>query len=816
MPTNGTSDRIGDLIAKADEYIEANELQKASEALREASHLDSNNDVVKQRWTALQKSDGGADAVELLRKYLESQDAEEGQKALQALKAKQLQAKDAVQAGELLLDSRNAPELLDTLTGTLLQRNVAARKLVASRLSKNATQIFELLFDRGEESFNVVASVPLESSLWQTTDGQATAQRDVFRLSVATLIKAGAEHLERVMRCLARLLSLAPDTVAELVDEDVVDAVLSCLDIRLAPALRSQAMLATSKLLEATKERGEDLFSQFITGRAGKQTNDDLIMVFSAAAAVFPVISAVAARLFLIDGFVQQLVPNLERNSEDAAAGKRKSQTLETAALELLSAACVDKPCREAIDRYCSGWLEHLSEECGGTHKALAALVLAKISAESSEELTAKLEQLVLNEDPEAVQAIEGLAYTSLQAKTKEEIARNDKLIQQLVKSLKEHQNAMFGCLTVFANLTAYRPSMSEEQKKMSQLKAYANSEKPIPEDPLDNDAHVTDRCRRVLDADVVPALVACCRQSASPTSVALAVRVLLALGQHQKHRAKMAQQGAVKLLLQIRDRIANTDKATADAAAIGRNAAHALARLLISINPSHIFSSGLSASAAVSALVPLLSQDEDSEQRNLLPTFEALLALTNLASMEDNSIRDLQLRLVWSHLEDTLLFSPNVLVQRASVELVCNLMASPACVAKFVGDGSKREGTRMQILLALADVEDTATRRAAGGALAMLTEWDAAVTAILDYQAKTGPKGVKVLLALCADEAEDIKHRGFVCVSNVVNAPGNVGNKGTEKVKEQGGVEVLQGALKQTKSREVMTIGVEVLKKIM
>ena len=197
---------------------------------------------------------------------------------------------------------------------------------------------------------------------------------------------------------------------------------------------------------------------------------------------------------------------------------------------------------------------------------------------------------------------------------------------------------------------------------------------------------------------------------------------------------------GALKLLLLIKERIAKTDKSTAEAALIERNAAHALARLLISVDPAHVFSGTISASSAVSALAPLLSQDLDSELRNLLPTFEALSSLTNLASMEDDSIRELELRLIWQQLEDHLLLSSNTLVQRASVELVCNLMASPNCVTKFVGDGSKREGTRMQILLALADVEDLATRRAAGGALAMLTQWDAAVSARCPPPSPTSP----------------------------------------------------------------------------
>ena len=457
-----------------------------------------------------------------------------------------------------------------------------------------------------------------------------------------------------------------------------------------------------------------------------------------------------------------------------------------------------------------------MTEERQGTHKALAALILAKISDQPPEDINATLEQLVLSGDAEADQAIEGLAYTSLQPKIKEVIASNERLLQKIVHALQTRPAATFGCLTVLSNLTTYRPALSEEQKKVSELKAYANSSKPAPPDPLDNNTHVDARCRKVLDAGVVPACVTCCKQTSSPTNVALVVNILLSLAREQKHRAKMAQQGAAKLLLQIKERVAKTDKPTTEASLIERIAAHALARILISVDPSHVFSATLPASSAVSALAPLLSQDMDSEHRNLLPTFESLLALTNLASMEDDSIRELELRLIWQQLEDHLLLSSNTLVQRASVELVCNLMASPSCVTKFVGDGSKREGTRMQILLALANVDDLATRRAAGGALAMLTEWDAAMSAILNLQSSTGPKAIQALLNLCADESDEVKHRGFVCVNNVINAPGDLGKMSIEAVKKEGGLQIVQEALKGTKNRDILGIGVEVLKKLM
>ena len=413
-----------------------------------------------------------------------------------------------------------------------------------------------------------------------------------------------------------------------------------------------------------------------------------------------------------------------------------------------------------------------------------------------------------MDPDSEQDQAIEGLAYTSLQPKVKEEIASNQKLLSSLVTALHKRPGAIFGCLTIFTNLAFYRPTQSEEQKKISQLKAYANSSKPEPQDPLDNDSHVTTRCRKLVDAEVVPALVACSNRSISLTNVTLVVRLLLALSKTQKHRPKMTQQGAVRLLLQIRDRINKTDKSASEASAIERSAAHALARLLISVNPGHVFSASLPASSAVSALIPLLSLDQESETRDLLPTFESLLALTNLASMDDHAARDLQIRLAWDKIED-LLFSSNTLVQRASVELVCNLMLSPNGVAKFA-DGSKPAARRLHILLALTDVEDMATRSAAGGALAMLTEWDAAVTAILDQD-----RGVKNLLAMCADENEDIMSRGLVCVLNVVSAPADVGTRGIKEVNGRNGQDVLKKAMKNFPKSAMSQAGMEALKKL-
>ncbi|KAF4635834.1 hypothetical protein G7Y89_g2249 [Cudoniella acicularis] len=149
-------------------------------------------------------------------------------------------------------------------------------------------------------------------------------------------------------------------------------------------------------------------------------------------------------------------------------------------------------------------------------------------------------------------------------------------------------------------------------------------------------------------------------------------------------------------------------------------------------------------------------------------------------------------------------------MVTRATVELICNLMQSPEGVAKFA-DGSKQASQRMHILLALTDSEDFETRRAAGGGLASLTEWDTAVNAILERD-----RGVHLLLGLCKEDSEELRHRGVVCILNVVTAPGKVGEWGIKKVKGDSGIDALKECLKKSRSQEVLEITIEALKKIL
>jgi len=219
------------------------------------------------------------------------------------------------------------------------------------------------------------------------------------------------------------------------------------------------------------------------------------------------------------------------------------------------------------------------------------------------EPLVSNFQRNLMGDDATSRQdSIEGLAYASLKPQIKFQLTRDLDFLKRMVKvmSSDKPRSTWFGGLTVFKNITAYLPLQTEEQQKMSELKAYANTSKPAKIDPLDKDDAVTRRCKKVLAADIVVLLVLCSKQ-ATPATMQLIAEIMLSLAKEQKHRGTMAQQGAVKCLFQISSSHALPESA--------RPAAHALARILISTNPDHVFgSSNLPLTSAVRPLGSLLN----------------------------------------------------------------------------------------------------------------------------------------------------------------------------------------------------------------
>src|SRR2546430_17405546 len=106
-------------------------------------------------------------------------------------------------------------------------------------------------------------------------------------------MESGHDLDGRSLKGIARLLTVDAERLQHLIEEEEFDVILSSLDRRLPVDVRSQATLATAKYLEASQERGHELFAKFVAHRVAKRKDDDYIVAFSAAAAVVPIAPAV-------------------------------------------------------------------------------------------------------------------------------------------------------------------------------------------------------------------------------------------------------------------------------------------------------------------------------------------------------------------------------------------------------------------------------------------------------------------------------------------------------------------------------------------
>ena len=799
--------------------------QECSRAIKEAISLAPNNPDVKEAFDKISKDDQQHQSVlYLCRRFISERDQNAGREAVRYLKrSASLPSETAKECMEVVIGSEDAIDQAirnDILAG-LLREAPAAKKFLAKRLQESRDNaLFEDVYNLGSGGANGIVTVVLDASIWASEAEKEACEREMFQYFLAKLLEVGDEHEGRAVKGIARLLSVDAEKLQDLIDDECFDAILTCLDERNPVEVRTQATLATAKYLEASGDRGQKALTNFVVVRVAKQTNEDLVLAFSAAAGVFPVAPSIAAALFLTQGFLEGLIPLVEK--------KAKSSKVEKATLIMLNAACIDTACRDAIRKACTKWLQQIHEKAKVSDSSsaadIAAVILAKLqdpssasngtekfNSQSASDLVADLEKLMSNEDAGRRQSsIEGLAYSSVNPQVKQRLAQGSSLreLQKVLATSRPGSSLAFGGLTIIDNLTRYLPNLSEEQKRISQLKAYANASKPtVQVDPLDEDAAVTGRCKAVVSAGTVSTLVSISK-TLSPASISILFNIILSLSRTASLRGTIAQQGGARLLLQNYTLITGTSDTEVKAR---YTAAHALARMLISVDPALAFTGSLSLTSAIRPLLSLLTENSESHSqspRDLLPTFESLLALTNLASVPASDVAETIIRVAFPTIEE-LLLSNNTLIRRATTELVCNLVNCAAGVELFA-NGSGDAERRVHILLAMADVDDPQTRQAAGGALAMITQFDGTVAAILARE-----RGVEIILGLAEDGSEEIVHRGVVCVMQLVCVEDAATRQEAQlTVLGQGGDRILAaGCEKYSRNEGILEYAVQALK---
>mmetsp|Transcript_7134 Transcript_7134/g.13016 ORF Transcript_7134/g.13016 Transcript_7134/m.13016 type:complete len:268 (-) Transcript_7134:608-1411(-) len=238
-------------------------------------------------------------------------------------------------------------------------------------------------------------------------------------------------------------------------------------------------------------------------------------------------------------------------------------------------------------------------------------------------------------------------------------------------------------------------PEQLEELQRITKQKNDDEEEEDTPE-------RVAFRTQKIVQNDGIRALV----RLADGASESTQLQVAMALRQMAVEvpvRGSMVQHGAFRVC---------SDLASSPTASVKcvREAAWCLGKILVTTNPNV-----LTEAQRLDAIPPLMRLLQDHKADDLMH-FEALLGLTNLASVDDATKNRITSEKGGVRTLEYLQFSDHELVRRAATECMTNLLPHPKVIEHL------RDPEKLKLWVGLSEDYETdlATARAAAGALAM------------------------------------------------------------------------------------------------
>ena len=275
----------------------------------------------------------------------------------------------------------------------------------------------------------------------------------------------------------------------------------------------------------------------------------------------------------------------------------------------------------------------------------------------------------------------------------------------------------------------------------------------PEPELKEDNDEQCAERIVKMTNAGVPRALIQL-TEGSSDQSLEQIVLALNRMANVQSVRGTMIQQGVLSALIKSEKNEKNPSDIRKK---IIRSIRHCMAKLLVTINP------GLLTSAqSMGAIKPLIQLVREIDS-NDLQKFEALLSLTNLVSMGDNTKNKLASEKGISSVKFAM-FSDHPMVKKAATECLCNMVGNEQFM-KLLQDVDE---LRLWLALAADHEDHYECARAAAGCLAMATGDPTIAKALIQIPT------FKERMDTCMQSGSlEIIHRIFVVVLNLVEHGG-------------------------------------------
>lgn len=367
--------------------------------------------------------------------------------------------------------------------------------------------------------------------------------------------------------------------------------------------------------------------------------------------------------------------------------------------------------------------------------------------------------------------SIEGLAYLSLNVSVKQKL-RNDvnsiEIILNILKGetilkdtrLRGHSSLIYGILVLLSNLTKLQDTGIDTQKKTTNFLKSFSTPNNVNDNTTEKQETIHNFNRSLLIDHTIVEVIGKLKvyvsadsriTSNSTISQVLLIICMIASNQDKTTRQELVKQGGLNIVLDflIKSSVVNKKQgietrphSTSDEAIAARmNALRSLARILISVNPTLAFNK-YDIKTCLPFLVELLGHDifqysgllenlgNDKylyENVTNLDKYESLLALTNISSVQSGTqASDLRQTIIAKtfdkYLDNFIIDSDMPQIQRASWELISNLILEPALLAKFFNIEKKENLKRLQLLIKLLDSTDESFQKTIAGLLANAT----------------------------------------------------------------------------------------------
>ncbi|CAI4811711.1 AMM_1a_G0049620.mRNA.1.CDS.1 [Saccharomyces cerevisiae] len=522
-----------------------------------------------------------------------------------------------------------------------------------------------------------------------------------------------------------------------------------------------------------------DFMSSLIVEAEIDVGNDPLSIIVKTLSELYPSLTTLCSEIFLTNG-LSKLFKKRVFEEQDLQFTKEL--------LRLLSSACIDETMRTYITENYLQLLERsLNVEDVQIYSALVLVKtwsftkltcinlkqLSEIFINAiSRRIMPKIENVnesavKLEEVPKVEMSVEALAYLSLKASVKIMIRNNESFTEILLTMIKSQKmtHCLYGLLVIMANLSTLPEESNGSSQSINDLKNYADLKGPgadkVGAEKESKEDILLFNEKYILRTELISFLK---REmhNLSPNCKQQVVRVIYNITRSKNFIPQCISQGGTTIILEY---LANKQDIGEPIRILG---CRALTRMLIFTNPGLIFKkySALNAIPFLFELLPRSTPVDDNplhndEQIKLTDNYEALLALTNLASSETSDGEEVckhivSTKIYWSTIEN-LMLDENVPLQRSTLELISNMMSHPLTIAaKFFNLENPQSLRNFNILVKLLQLSDVESQRAVAAIFANI----ATTIPLIAKELLTKKELIENAIQVFADQIDDIELR--------------------------------------------------------